>query len=275
MKKILVPTDFSKEAEAAAKVATDFAKKFNYEIHLLHMVDLPTDKVDGIKQYTSEIPEAIYFMKLASKQFEELLNKDFFDGVTVHNSVKTDSTFEGINETAKELDIDLIMMGSQGASGFKEIFVGSNTEKVVRTSDVPVLVIKNTENEFKADNIIFATDFKIESRPSYLKAVEFAKNFDSKIHLLLVNTPNNFTSSSVAKKRIEIFIADTNYTNHTIHTHNDDSIEKGIRNFADEIDADVIGISTHGRQGISHFFNGSIGEDIVNHAVRPVITFKI
>ena len=65
------------------------------------------------------------------------------------------------------------------------------------------------------------------------------------------------------------------YSNYEINVFNDESVEKGILNFSHSIDADLIGISTHGRQGIAHFFNGSISEDLVNHAKRPVITFKI
>ena len=52
-------------------------------------------------------------------------------------------------------------------------------------------------------------------------------------------------------------------------------MEKGILNFADSIGADLIGMSTHGRKGLSHFFNGSISEDLVNHSLIPVVTFKI
>jgi len=53
------------------------------------------------------------------------------------------------------------------------------------------------------------------------------------------------------------------------------SVEKGVLNFAKESKADMVGMSTHGRKGLSHFFNGSISEDLVNHANMPVITFKI
>ncbi|MGB5479439.1 MAG: universal stress protein, partial [Eudoraea sp.] len=55
----------------------------------------------------------------------------------------------------------------------------------------------------------------------------------------------------------------------------DYSVEKGVLNFSESIHADVIGIPTHGRKGLSHFFMGSIGEDITNHSKIPVITFKI
>jgi hypothetical protein len=71
------------------------------------------------------------------------------------------------------------------------------------------------------------------------------------------------------------FMTGSRFKNYTINVYNDYTIEKGILNFAQHIDAGLIGMSTHGRKGISHFFNGSISEDLVNRATRPVITFKI
>ena len=86
---------------------------------------------------------------------------------------------------------------------------------------------------------------------------------------------SNFTTTATAKVRIREFIEGNTFKNYTTNIYNDESVEKGILNFSQIINADLIGISTHGRQGISHFFNGSISEDLVNHAKRPVITFKI
>ena len=94
-------------------------------------------------------------------------------------------------------------------------------------------------------------------------------------HLLLVNTANNFITTYESRTLINDFISGQTFENYTINVHNDTSVEEGILNFSAEIDADLIGISTHGRQGIAHFFNSSISEDLVNHAKRPVITFKI
>jgi hypothetical protein len=78
-----------------------------------------------------------------------------------------------------------------------------------------------------------------------------------------------------ANTRIQEFVKGIDFENYTFTFYNDLSIETGVLNFSKEIEADLIGISTHGRQGLSHFINGSISEDLVNHAKRPVITFKI
>jgi nucleotide-binding universal stress UspA family protein len=71
------------------------------------------------------------------------------------------------------------------------------------------------------------------------------------------------------------FIADFEVKNYSMQIYNDSNIETGILNFSNTVDADLIGLCTHGRTGLSHFFNGSISEDLVNHAIKPVITFKI
>ena len=274
MKNILVPTDFSKQAENALKVAAIMAKRHGAEIYLLHMMEIPMQQIDPISAH-SDIPEALFFMKLANQKFEAILASDFLEGLTVHETVKADMTFNDINSACKEYGIDIIIMGSHGASGIKEMFVGSNAEKVVRTSEVPVLVIKNEHKTFDISDFVFASDFKNENKETYKQAVNFAKAVNSKIHLLMVNTANNFMTTFDANARINDFISGQTFENYTITVHNDTSIEQGVLNFAQDIDADLIGISTHGRQGIAHFFNGSISEDLVNHANRPVITFKI
>ena len=274
MNRILVPTDFSEQATNALKVAAMLAKKYDADIYLLHMMEIPMQHIDpgAVK---SDIPETLFFMKLAHKKFEDLMDSDFLQGITIHETVKADITFNEIKDACKEFDIDLIVMGSHGASGLKEMFIGSNAEKVVRSSDVPVLVIKNHHTSFNIKNFVFASDFKNDNKETYMQAVKFAELFDAKIHLLLVNTANNFITTYESRTRINDFISGQTFENYTINVHNDTSVEEGILNFSAEIDADLIGISTHGRQGIAHFFNSSISEDLVNHAKRPVITFKI
>lgn len=274
MKKILVPTDFSAQAENALRVAAQLAKKHNCEIHLLHILEIPLHKVDALSTYNN-LPEAVYFMKLAHKQFEELKEKDYLNDLVLHEHVEFHEIFKGVFHVCKKQNIDLVIMGSNGATGFKEMLIGSNTEKVVRTSETPVLVIKNEHKKFKIKDFIFASDFKDESKQPYKNAIKFAEVLGAKIHLLMVNTPTKFITSEKANNRMDKFVKAFDFNKYTLNIYNDTSIEKGIMNFSQAIKADLIGMSTHGRQGISHFFNGSVSEDLVNHAKRPVITFKI
>jgi nucleotide-binding universal stress UspA family protein len=274
MKKILVPTDFSPQAENALKVAAQFAKKHKCEIYLLHIIELPLNTIDPLSSH-NDLPEALYFMKLARKQFEEFRAKDYLKNLKIHEHVEFHEIFKGVFQVCKKQDIDLVIMGSNGTNGLKEMLIGSNTEKVVRTSETPVLVVKNEHITLRTKNFVFASDFRDECKTAFEKAIEFAHVFDSKLHLLMVNTPNNFITSKESRNRIQNFIKQFDFSNYSINIYNDITIEDGIMNFSQSAKIDIIGVSTHGRQGISHFFNGSVSEDLANHAKRPVMTFKI
>ncbi len=274
MKNILVPTDFSEQAENALQVAAQLARRFDAEIFLLHFLELPLQQIDAMSPH-SELPEAMFFMKLAQKRFKEVLSRDYLADVKVHETVEFNQSFNQLPETCQENKIDLIVMGSHGVSGIKEIFIGSNTEKVVRNSNIPVLVIKKAHESFEIKDFVFASDFTDDTKKTYDEAVSLAKELGATLHLVMVNTAYNFTTTTEANERISEFTRHTDFDDLTVTIFNDESVEQGIMNFAQQIEADLIGISTHGRQGIAHFFNGSISEDLVNHSRRPVITFKI
>lgn len=276
MKRILVPVDFSKEAENAAKIASDIARKTNSEIFLVHMLELPVSTIDPAEMSTiSSEPQIIYFMKLAHEKFEKFKLLPFLKGLRVIETIQFQHAFSGIINESEKNNIDLIVMGSQGASGLQEMFIGSNTEKVVRRSKVPVLVIKQDIDHFQVKDIVFASDFNKESKTTFHRVIEFADLFEATIHLLYINTIHNFNTSRNIENKIKRFMKDFDFDNYTTNIYNDISIEKGILSFGREIDADLIALNTHGRSGLSQLFNGSIGQELANHALRPVITFKI
>ena len=276
MKKILVPIDFSEQAEYAAKVAAKIAKQTGSELHLLHMLELPTDIIDPSNYgNASNSPTTYLYMKRAQEKFEKMTKRFFLKGIKVEKSVFFHETFHGIIEESTKQNVDLIVMGSKGVSGFNEILVGSNTEKVVRKSKVPVLVVKNEIDDFKIKNIVFASNFAPENKKTFPKIVNFAKIFDAKIHLLKINTVQKFEPTLKTHIKIKEFIKGYDEDDFTINIHNDDSVEMGIRNFGDFIDADLIALNTLGRRGLMQFFSGSLTEDLANHALRPVITFKL
>lgn len=276
MKRILVPVDFSKEAENAARVAAHIAKKTGSEIFLVHMLELPVTTIDPAEMNTiSREPQIIYFMKLAHEKFEKFISLPFFKGIKVVETVQFQHAFSGIISESEKNDIDLIVMGSQGASGLQEMFIGSNTEKVVRRSKIPVLVIKEDTQDFKIEDVIFASDFNEESKSTFQRVVNFVSIFDAKIHLLYINTIHNFNTTKNIENRIKDFMSSFDFDNYTTNIYNDVSIEKGILSFGRDINADLIALNTHGRSGLSQLFNGSIGQELANHALRPVITFKI
>jgi len=278
MKKILVPVDFSQHSEYALEVAASIAKKQNAEIVALHMMGL-TDAVVTRNQ-SREVFEAMYYMRLAETRFAEFLDKDYLEGITVTDTVHNYTNFSEINDVAKEMKIDLIIMGSHGTTGLKEVFVGSNTEKVVRTSEIPVLVIKHQATEFNPQLGIFACDFLVNSIAPYKKAKRMFDLLEIKMQPLYINLAGDFRNTREIEKRILHFMNEAKEPNpfeclNNVVQYNDYSVEAGIFAYSQLTGADIIALPTQGRQGLAHFFSGSIGEDVVNHSDLPVMTFKV
>lgn len=278
MNKILVPVDFSDCSAHALEVAATLAKDSGASILLLHMLGL--SEAILTKDEAQEFMEAKFYMMLTKKRFSEFLDREYLKGVKVTEMVQNYRIFEELNKVALEQNADLIVMGSHGTGGLGKFFVGSNTEKVVRTSDVPVLVIKERIPNFKRKKVVFACDFKIEGIPAYHKAQQMFSLWKSKIFLVYINLPHvHFKSTSEITQERDAFLRVAHHGDVPAHIHithrNDYSTEEGLYNYAGERGADLIAIPTHGRRGLSHFFQGSIGEDLANRASLPVMTFKI
>ena len=226
-----------------------------------------------------EMAEAKYYISLAKERFSTFLERDYLTNIKITEIVQNFKVFSEINELAKEKEIDLIIMGSHGSKGLSEFFVGSNTEKVVRTSSVPVLVIKQRYAHFKLRKVVFACDFKIENLYAFIHAVKLFSDYEAKINLVYVNRPNEYyITKADLDKRITYFmskIRDLNLNNLEVAYVTDYSIEHGILDYCKSIHADLVAIPTHGRKGWAHFFVGSLGENMANHAHIPVMTFRI
>ena len=277
MKTILVPVDFSEHSEHALEAAASIARKQNAEIVVVHMMGIADSYLT--KDEKQEVFNVIYFMKITKQKFEKFLDKDYLKGIDVSQAVKTHKVFSEINEVAKEYEADLIVMGSHGSAGVKEVFIGSNTEKVVRTAEIPVLVIKEKISDFTINKAVFVTDFNLETLKSFLSARKFFEAFNVNPKILFINIPEKFMSTKEMKLKAYNFLVDVGMDNKKfskdIIFYDDYSVERGIFNYCNEEKIDTIAIPTHGRTGVGHFFYGSVGEDVANHAHIPVITFKI
>lgn len=277
MKTILVPVDFSTPSENALKVAASLAKKNHAEIIVLHVMEI-AEPLMGTEQYYMGDQKMVFFLKLAQQKFAGFLDKEFLEGIKVTDLIEVGSTAHGIAHMVEKHPVDLIVMGSKGSSGLEEMLIGSNTEKVVRNSEVPVLVIKNDIQEFHVRKVVFASDFSMENLPAYQKAKRFAADFNAEMKLMYVNTPGDkFKSTSEIREKMRGFLShtETSYRPENIIVYNDYTVEYGVLNGAHFFSVDLIAMPTHGRKGLAHFFTGSIAEDVTNHSNIPVITFKI
>jgi len=279
MKKILVPTDFSKTAQTAVAVAADVARKAGAELILLHVIEEASGSsfnVEGEATYRGDSEETFFTLKLierAKKQMAKALEDDKLSGLKVRQELRVGNAFHGMTTIIAERKVDLVVMGTAGSSDLENVVIGSNTEKVVRIAHCPVLTVnkKPTTTEFK--NIVYATSMS-EDEEVFSRVVKRAQQmYDATVHLVRINTPGNFQRDFVVKKYMLDFAKKLQLKNYTLNVFNDVTEEEGIAYFAESINADLITMATHGRTGFAHLLAGSIAEDVVKHAKRPVMTF--
>lgn len=277
MNSILVPVDFSPNSESALKTAALLAKKHDATLYPLHMLDSQVASINQSESFVLE--KANLILELTEKNFEGFLQKEYLKGITVKPIIKNYKIFSEVNEIAIDIKADLIVMGSHGASGLKEFFVGSNTEKVVRYATVPVLVIKDELTNVDFKEVVLAIDFSEDSVETFKRLLAYLKVFKARVHVVYVNLPSESfkTSSEMEQMAHDFFMKAEGNTDRMLETNYvcDRSVEEGILNFANVVGADLVCVMTHGRKGLSHIFGGSIAEDITNHSALPLMTFKL
>lgn len=276
MKKILVPCDFSETALQAFQFAVEIARKSGGQIMLLHIIEIPV-------LHDSMLMPILYFeanytkdMEAnADKKFTKMKSKYANENIKVRSFVKLGTILATINRFAEEHKADLIVMGTQGAAGLKDFFVGSNTEKIVRLSSIPVLAIRKSRKFNTMKNILFPTTLQAEET-QLIKHVKKLQNFFSAtIHLLQVNTPNNMNRFVYDQDVMKKFAKQHKLENYTVNTRDNFYVENAIIDFAHEINTDMIAMGTHGRKGLSHLFMGSVAEGVVNHLDCAIWTYRI
>ena len=271
MKTILVPTDFSECANNALRVATDIARKTDASVHIVHVYERPYFGNTELQVNTTANNKIVNKIK---EEMEKLVAQDFAKGIKIIRHILWDIPITEIEKYDKVKNADLIVMGSHGCKGWKELFIGSNTEKIVRLSNIPVLVIKEKIEKFEMKNIVFASNFDDHVDKVFIRINKLFNLFDARIHLLKVNTQSHFEKTVHSMKRMRKFARQFHLPEATMTTYNDDSVEEGIRHFSNTIGADFIAMETHGRTGVAHLINGSITENLVNHVSTPVLSVK-
>mgnify|MGYP001003464469 CR=1 FL=1 len=276
MKKILVPCDFSEPAIEAFRFAIDVAEQSNGIVHLVYVAEPPVSSEPILMPY-ADLEEQL-FSDLRSKtaiEFDKITNRYFNEKVKVISEMEFGTPSRKILDYIIKHSIDLVVMGSHGASGLREMLIGSNAEKIVRHATVPVLVIKNYVNG-PIKNIVFPNTFETDHLEELVMKIKALQNFfNAQLHLVWINTPVNFISDSIMLERLRSFAKRHMLKNFTINVYNNISEEGGILKFTKSINADLIAMGTHGRKGIKHLLIGSVAEDVVNHTDTPIWTYVL
>lgn len=273
MKRVLVPCDFSNTAVQAFKFGLDVVAQSGGVLQVLHVIELPVAYDTMIAPSLSF--EEVYLKEArvrAQKTFLRMRDKFATEGQRVSLIVDYGQVVAAVERHIAEKKIDLVIMGTRGSSGIREILIGSNTEKIVRRSSVPVIAIKKFVPASSIRSIVFPNTLGQDQEELTLKVKELQNFFKADLHIVYVNTPSNFRSDGQTRPLLKAFAKRFMLKDFSIHVYNDVDYEPGIINFAHDIKADLIVMATHGRRGISHLLLGSIAEDVVNHIDCPIWT---
>lgn len=273
MEKILVPCDFSDAAVQAFRFALDIARQSDGEIILLSVLELPV-------MYDSDLMPTLNFEESFLKEMKASAGENFKKikarwakgGPKVSLVVEYGAISLTIARVAEQKAADLIVMGTKGASGLKEFFVGSNTEKLVRSSEVPVIAVKKYVKISAIKNIVFPNALGKGQEELLMRVKQLQEFLNARLHILFVNTPASFRQDRETRHQLRDFAKRFMLKDYTLNIFNDLDQESGVRNFTHQIGADMIAMATHGRRGLNHLMSGSIAEDVVNHIDCPIWT---
>lgn len=217
MKKILLPTDFSENAWNAITYALDFFKNEKCEFHILHTYTPTFYRVDymmGGPTY-SAIPDM--GVDIAQAGLDKTLLDINLQFKNPRHRFRTLSAFNMLTDEIRELtqndNYDLIIMGTQGATGAKEIFLGTHTVHIIRKSKIPVMAVPEGYIFKEIKSIVFPTDYRSLYKKEEIDfLIDIVKMFMSKLVILHVKEDYDFTDDQIAnKKALTAYFKDINH----------------------------------------------------------------
>ncbi len=278
MKKILVPVDFSDVSQFGIEIAKKVAKTTEVELHLLHIITLPShilldnngDLMEDGEMDTSEVKTQKLEAEIKMKAIVESLT-DF----NIHTCICYGHVNEETVKYAKKNTMDLIVMGTHGSTGIKEYITGSHAEYVAMHATAPVFTVKCDRSEMQIKSLVFTNSFshEVENFPSIIKTIQEA--FHAELHLLRVNTPNSFMVDDEVLANMKKFSDKYELVDLKYSVINDKEVESGIEKYCLYNNVDVISIGSRQRTGVNKLINGCVSADLVNHVFKPIITYKI
>lgn len=272
--KILVPTDFSDVSTNAVHFAIDLAKKVDGEITLFNSIhfdyfqDYQYGYIPAVQTMADEVKGAV------EKRMDQYVAQ-FATGVPIEKKISAMSMVTAIKDMVKEEDFDLVVIGTHGSSGMEEVFVGSNTERIVRHAPCPVISVPHEVHLQEIKKILVPIDLR-ELRASFFQQIaRLQKFFNSELEFIWVKTPHNIENEEQVGQELAAMIESFGIDNYKFFIVKNIFPTDGIFLEANESEADMVAMATHARRGLSHWLTGSMTEDTVNHLEIPVWSFRI
>lgn len=268
MKKILVPTDFSENANLALRHAIHIANQFGAIITVVHIYQITTTtgslkSIDHIVQDDREEEIAVLIEEMKSL----LTNHARMEG-----QVRKGNSVENICQIAEKLKVDIIIMGTKGADGMKKMFLGSTASNVILNTAIPVLVVPGAFENFKLSNITLALDNKKIEELKVLKPIlDLVKGFGAKLELLTVIDEDH------PKAKIDPNLEGHFTTEGLTYTYSiikGPEIIEGIRKFVARENSDMLCLIHRSRGFFQNIFGESVSKEMAFDSSVPLLILR-
>ncbi|MBQ4915941.1 universal stress protein [Maribacter sp. MMG018] len=274
-KQILIPTDFSKNALNAMRYTVDLYSKLNCDFYFLNVLDF--------ERYTTEnliIPEsgsAAFELakKDTEKKFQKLLNTLALHNDNPKHRYHTITTLDFLLEAMKKIiaekDIDLVAMGTKGATGSKKVFFGSNTVNAMeKIRECPVLAIPDEISYTAPKEIVFPTDYKDTFKRKELRyLIEISKMYHSNIAVLHLNKKNELSHNQKENKQLLDTILED--TPHSFHNLTENNLAKGIQTFIESRNSNMMAFINRKHLFFGSVFSNPLVKEIGYDATVPIL----
>lgn len=272
--KILVPTDFSKPASVAIRYAAEFAQHTGAELVLFHALSIegPPHAMAAMK--TNQILEAMEDgakNDLIVKMHE--LRKMEGPPVNVSYKLVTGHPVQDmIGHYLQHHPVDLIVMGTKGASGMKKVLMGSNSAAVIGKIDVPVITVPEHARFKPVQHLVYASDLN-DIGGEMETLIRFCRGFDASIHILHIHS----TAAPVGLDREALkneLRTKYDYTKLTLDFRESENVEEAIEDFIADTHADMLAMFTHQPTFLERLFGKSVTRELAFHSMIPLLSFK-
>lgn len=280
MRKILFPTDFSETANNAFVYALQMADKMKAEIVTLHTYTIPD--VGATAGFTMPATLQAFYESIDINEFEnykealpslrKIAEEHQLGHIEMKHALVNGTTVATIIKVANEEKADMIVMGTDGARGLKEIFIGTNTAEVMENANCPVLAVPaKAKYDGKIDRIAVTTDYTEEEKKALERAIEFADYFDATVDCINVDLEHTHQYLNQMDKLEEEYADNENVTFSVLEGID---LEKTILRYLDEQNIDILVMLTHKRNFIEELFHLSIAKQLVYHSHTPIMSIQ-
>lgn len=274
-KRILIPTDFSKNALNAIRYALSLYEEKECEFYLLNIFHLENYQTNSF--ILPEPGSALFESRKAASEegFAKLLDTIRLHYTNPRHKYHTISTFnflsEAIKETIAAKDIDLVVMGTQGATGSKGVIFGSNTVMAMeKIRECPILAVPDGVRFAPPKEIVFPTDYKATFKKRELNyLVELAKMHQTAIRILHVKKERGLNEEQ--EKQKELLWELLSDVEHSFHYLSDIEVAKGITTFVQSRGSDMIAFINRKHFFFNSIFSKPLVKEIGYDATTPIL----